>query len=80
MKGFAFVSATLLALLTLKAQQPPEPFDLPDPLDQNVKTGPAIGERIPPFRAIDQNGRWLDFDGIKGPKGAVLLFFRSADW
>lgn len=48
--------------------------------DKDMKTGISIGERIPAFRAMDQNGEWLDFDAVKGPKGAVLLFHRSADW
>jgi hypothetical protein len=55
-------------------------FDKPDPLDGNMKTGPAVGEKIPPFEAVDQNGRIRDFDSIKGPNGALLLFYRSADW
>jgi len=45
-----------------------------------TSTGPAIGERIPAFRAPDQNGRLQDFNSIKGPKGAALYFMRSADW
>ena len=46
----------------------------------SVKTGPALGDKIPPFRAIDQNGETRDFESIRGPKGALILFFRSADW
>ncbi len=42
--------------------------------------GLAIGERIPEFRAPDQNGTMRDFDSIRGPKGAVFTFYRSADW
>jgi len=45
-----------------------------------TSTGPAVGERIPAFRAPDQNGRMQDFNSIKGPKGAALYFMRSADW
>jgi len=43
-------------------------------------TGPAIAEKIPSFRAPDQYGRMQDFNSIRGPKGAMLVFFRSADW
>ncbi len=57
-----------------------EVFDSHDPLDDNFQTGPAVGGKIPPFRGIDQNGRAWDFDSIKGPQGALLLFYRSADW
>jgi hypothetical protein len=45
-----------------------------------TSTGPAVGEKIPAFRAPDQNGRMQDFNSIKGPKGAALYFMRSADW
>jgi len=45
-----------------------------------TSTGPAIGEKIPPFRVQDQFGKMQDFNSIRGPKGAVILFNRSADW
>ncbi len=38
------------------------------------------GDRIPKFEAKDQHGIVRNFDAIKGPKGAYLVFFRSADW
>ena len=49
-------------------------------LDQDMKTGPAVGSRIPFFEAVNQNGRMWTFETLRGPKGAVLLFYRSADW
>jgi len=45
-----------------------------------IKTGPPIGTKIPSFRASDQFGRLQDFDSTRGPKGAIVVFFRSADW
>jgi hypothetical protein len=42
--------------------------------------GPAIGDRLPVFEAVDQGGRPRTFESLRGPKGLVLLFFRSADW
>ena len=45
-----------------------------------TSTGPAVGEKIPPFRGPDQNGRVQDFNSIKGSKGAAIYFMRSADW
>ncbi len=48
--------------------------------DEGMVTGPKIGERIPDFAALDQNGALLGFDDIKGPNGAMILFHRSADW
>lgn len=68
---------TLVFASPLMAQ---EVFDTDDPFDEEMKTGIAVGESIPSFRAIDQNGKSWDFENIKGPNGAVLVFFRSADW
>ena len=45
-----------------------------------TSTGVAIGEKIPAFRATDQTGKVQDFNSIRGPKGAVVMFSRSADW
>jgi len=45
-----------------------------------VKTGPEIGQKIPAFEARDQNGTAQTFETLKGRKGLVLLFVRSADW
>jgi hypothetical protein len=45
-----------------------------------VKTGPEVGQRIPPFEARDQNGKTQTLETLRGAKGLVLLFVRSADW
>ncbi len=45
-----------------------------------IKTGPELNQRIPPFSAVDQNGRTQTLETIAGPKGAMLVFYRSADW
>ena len=45
-----------------------------------LKTGPEIGARIPDFEAADQNGQRQTFASLRGPKGLVLMFVRSADW
>ena len=70
----------LALLLSATPSTAQEAFDSHDPLDDNMQTGPAVGEKIPAFLAVDQNGQAWDFDSIKGPKGALLLFYRSADW
>lgn len=73
--------ATLLALtLACASLSAQDVFDRPDPIDDNMQTGVAVGEKIPAFEALDQSGRSWTFDTIKGPNGAVLLFYRSADW
>jgi len=42
--------------------------------------GLKVGSSLPPFRLVDQEGKFQDFQSLKGPKGLVLMFFRSADW
>lgn len=45
-----------------------------------MSIGLAVSQKAPPFSARDQFGRVQTLDSLKGPKGTVLLFFRSADW
>ena len=42
--------------------------------------GLEIGQRAPLLSARDQFGREQNLETLKGPKGTILLFFRSADW
>jgi hypothetical protein len=42
--------------------------------------GLAVGQKAPDFSARDQFGRLQNLETLKGPKGTILLFFRSADW
>ena len=73
-------AAVVLTLGGLRGAEPQKRLrPLPD-LDQNPRTGPPIGSKIPPFEAVDQSGRRQTFETLRGPKGLVLLFFRSADW
>ena len=47
---------------------------------QAIKTGPEVGSTVPMFEAPDQNGQRQNLKSILGPKGAMLVFYRSADW
>ena len=38
------------------------------------------GQSIPDFELRDQSGRSRKFADLSGPKGAMLVFYRSADW
>ena len=42
--------------------------------------GLSVGAKAPAFSSRDQFGREQTLATLKGPKGTVLLFFRSADW
>ena len=45
-----------------------------------VTTGPEIGQAIPAFSMSDQAGTVQTLKSVMGPKGALLVFYRSADW
>ena len=55
---------------------------------ENPSTNPAIApsvgleidQQAPAFRLPDQFGHEQSNETLKGSKGTVLLFFRSADW
>ena len=63
----------LLIVPASGAQQPPAKIDI-------KQLGPQIGEKAPDFELEDQSGKKWSRDTIMGPKGAMLVFFRSADW
>ena len=64
------VSLFLALLVAAVAGQAPAPAAL----------GPKVGDRVPDFTLPDQNGVARPLASLLGPKGAVLVFFRSADW
>jgi len=45
-----------------------------------MSIGLAVGQKAPAFSVHDQSGRVQTLDTLRGTKGTVLLFFRSADW
>jgi hypothetical protein len=71
----AFVAlATTLLIGTALAQ------DL-EPSEINVaELGPQVGDVVPDFSLPDQYGEIWTRDSIMGPRGAMLVFIRSADW
>jgi hypothetical protein len=53
--------------------------------NSSTKSGSAtiglpVGQKVPAFAARDQFGHEQSNETLKGSKGTVLLFFRSADW
>ena len=44
------------------------------------RVGPHVGDGLPGFRLRDQGGRERSLKSLLGPNGAVIVFFRSADW
>jgi len=49
-------------------------------IEELTSIGLEPGESAPGFSLRDQFGRLQDLSTLKGSKGTVLLFFRSADW
>ena len=69
--AFALVAA--FCVVTLPAQAPRTRIDL-------SKLGPQVGARVPDFNLKDATGKEWTLQSIMGPKGAMLVFYRSADW
>jgi hypothetical protein len=49
-------------------------------LEKLTAIGLNVNQKAPDFSARDQFGNEQSLATLKGPKGTVLLFFRSADW
>jgi hypothetical protein len=45
-----------------------------------AKLGPQVGARVPDFSLPDQTGKTRNLQSIMGPRGAMIVFYRSADW
>ena len=45
-----------------------------------LPTGPEKGAAVPDFSLADQDGQFRTLHASLGPRGALLVFFRSADW
>jgi hypothetical protein len=68
-----FAALFLIAAGATAQTQPRQKIDV-------SKLGPQVGERVPDFSLKDQNGTTQTLKTIMGPKGAMLVFLRSADW
>lgn len=60
----------------LHAQTSPRPSERIDV----SRLGPQAGARVPDFSLTDQSGHTQTLQSIMGPRGAMLVFQRSADW
>jgi cytochrome oxidase Cu insertion factor (SCO1/SenC/PrrC family) len=69
----AVLLLTLAISLSAHAQSAPATID-------TSKLGPQVGAAVPPFAGVDQFGKSHTLESIYGPKGTMLVFFRSADW
>jgi hypothetical protein len=47
---------------------------------QGREYGPAVGGKMAGFELPDQDGKLHNLNDLLGPQGAILWFYRSADW
>ena len=72
--------ALLTAALLVATLQPVAGQSQPRQKIDVSKLGPQVGERVPDFSLKGQNGKIWTLRSVMGSKGAMLVFFRSADW
>ena len=71
-RSLAILAAAALSVAGLAGQAPVA-------IDTS-KLGPQVGATVPPFDGVDQFGKSHTLASSYGPKGSMLVFFRSADW
>ncbi len=74
--GFGFAVALASPAMVAGQQQAPAPAAAIDV----QRLGPQVGDAVPAFSLVDQAGVTRNLASILGPKGALLVFARSADW
>ena len=73
--GFSLLALAPAVGLAVR-QQPSTPASMVD-----VETvGPKVGDALPEFSLRDQGGQLRSLKSLLGSKGAIIVFFRSADW
>ena len=70
----------LLVALFLQSRPASQTLQAPRMVIDVQKLGPQVGERVPGFSLKDQTGKDWTLESIMGPKGAMIVFIRSADW
>lgn len=50
------------------------------PASEEFPTGPEIGERLPEFSLLNQEGRTIDYHADRGDSKSIVVFYRSAVW
>ncbi|MEY4093266.1 MAG: hypothetical protein RLZZ53_465 [Acidobacteriota bacterium] len=70
---FARIAAAIVLTMPLLGAQAPATVD-------TSKIGHQVGAVVPAFEGTDQFGKRQSLASASGPKGTMLVFFRSADW
>jgi hypothetical protein len=50
------------------------------PASEEFPTGPEVGERLPEFSLLNQEGRLVDYHADRGDSKSIVVFYRSAVW
>jgi hypothetical protein len=74
------LSVGLLALGSAVAQARDPQSNSPAAVVDVATIGPKVGEALPDFSLPDQHGQMRSMKSLLGPNGAVIVFFRSANW
>ena len=77
---FVALPSAALAVALLVQEAPMDAQSQPPAKIEVSKLGPQVGEQVPDFSLKDQTGKTWTRQSIMGPKGAMLVFIRSADW
>ena len=78
-RSLVVVAAALLAATGATRAGGPQSSSSATKIDVE-SLGPQVGARVPDFMLRDQRGQARSLKSLLGPKGAMIVFFRSADW
>jgi len=79
-KGFVGSFAASCLAFGLVAGAAPQQTSTPAMPPDVQRLGPQVGTRVPDFTLLDQQGQSRTLASLMGPKGLMLIFYRSADW
>ena len=71
-RWFTILAGFVLSIAGVTGQSPP--------VVNTAKLGPQVRAPVPPFAGVVQFGKRRTLASTYGPKGTMLVFFRSADW
>ena len=80
MNSAELINSILSKMGTGEKVDPAEFKRFVDLQNNDLKTGPAVGDKVPDFALPDQNDKQWTLHDLMGPKGMLLVFTRSADW
>jgi hypothetical protein len=80
MNSTEFINSILRKMGAGEKIEPAEFKQFVDLQNNDLKTGPPIGTKVPDFALPDQNGKQWRLHDLMGSKGMLLVFTRSADW